>query len=154
MMRSHIGQAVQPSENGNADLAAARRFATTVPWRTSTASGANGACVQVAHVAGQVWVRDSKDPDGPVLKLPHEGWGAFVDVLRYVSVGNLVAPTLTILMITSGSVTIRERFTIRERLTIRGRVSVRNWARLVRYRVAVLVDACGVRALAGEASAA
>lgn len=147
MMRSHIGQAVQPSENGNADLAAARRSATTVSWRTSSASGAN-ACVQVAYVAGRVWVRDSKDPDGPVLKLPHEGWGAFVDVLRYATVGNLVAPTLTILMITSGSVTIRER------LTIRGRVSVRNWARLVRYRVAVLVDACGVRALAGEASAA
>ena len=148
MMRSRIGQAVQPSENGNADLAAARRSATTVSWRTSSASGTNGACVQVAHVAGRVWVRDSKDPDGPVLKLPHEGWGAFVDVLRYAKVGNLVAPTLTILMITSGSVTIRER------LTIRGRVSVRNWARLVRYRVAVLVDACGVRAPAGEASAA
>jgi Domain of unknown function (DUF397) len=122
-MRSLIGQAVQPSDHGNADPAA-------VSWRTSSASGANGACVQVAHVAGEVWVRDSKDPDGLVLKLPCEGWAAFVDVLRYATLGNVVAPTLTILIITSGSVMIRDR------LTIRGRVSVRNWASSVRYRMA------------------
>jgi hypothetical protein len=82
MMRSLLGQAVQSSDQGGADLAAVQRSATTVSWRTSSASGANGACVQVANVAGQVWVRDSKDPDGPVLKLPREGWVAFVDVVR------------------------------------------------------------------------
>lgn len=147
MIRSLIGQAVQSSDRGGADLAAVRR-SDTVSWRTSSASGANGACIQVAQVAAQVWVRDSKDPDGPVLKLPRERWGAFVDVLRCATLANLVAPTLTILMITSGSVTIRER------LMIWGLVSVRDWASSVRYRMALLVAARDVGALAGEASAA
>ncbi|MBV8997105.1 MAG: DUF397 domain-containing protein [Pseudonocardiales bacterium] len=80
-MRSLLGQVVPSSDHGGPDLAAVRRSAT-VSWRSSSASSANGACVQVAHVAGQVWVRDSKDPDGPVLKLPCEGWVAFVDVVR------------------------------------------------------------------------
>jgi len=82
MMRSLLGQAVQSSDHGGADLAAVQRSAATVSWRSSSASGGNGACVQVAHVAGQVWVRDSKDPAGPILKLPRGGWAAFVDVVR------------------------------------------------------------------------
>ncbi|MFB4296199.1 DUF397 domain-containing protein [Actinomadura sp. NTSP31] len=37
-------------------------------WRKSTRSGSNAAeCVELADAAGVVAVRDSKDPDGPVL---------------------------------------------------------------------------------------
>lgn len=39
-------------------------------WRKSTHSGSNAAeCVELAGAAGVVAVRDSKDPDGPVLLL-------------------------------------------------------------------------------------
>ncbi|GAA4236791.1 hypothetical protein GCM10022254_47300 [Actinomadura meridiana] len=39
-------------------------------WRKSSRSTSNGAeCVELAGAAGVVAVRDSKDPDGPVLLL-------------------------------------------------------------------------------------
>ncbi|XRQ03872.1 DUF397 domain-containing protein [Actinomadura welshii] len=40
-----------------------------LPWRKSTRSGSNGGdCVELSGVPGAVVaVRDSKDPDGPVL---------------------------------------------------------------------------------------
>ncbi|WP_339156032.1 DUF397 domain-containing protein [Actinomadura luteofluorescens] len=39
-------------------------------WRKSTHSGSNAAeCVELAGAVGVVAVRDSKDPDGPVLLL-------------------------------------------------------------------------------------
>jgi hypothetical protein len=42
-----------------------------VKWRKSTYTGSNGGnCVELADAAGAVAVRDSKDPDGPVLLLP------------------------------------------------------------------------------------
>ncbi|SNR42915.1 DUF397 domain-containing protein [Actinomadura mexicana] len=44
---------------------------TDAKWRRSSYSGSNGGnCVELADVAGAVVaVRDSKDPDGPVLLL-------------------------------------------------------------------------------------
>ncbi|GAA0543794.1 DUF397 domain-containing protein [Actinomadura livida] len=39
-------------------------------WRKASRSGENGGdCVELAGVPGAVAVRDSKDPDGPVLLL-------------------------------------------------------------------------------------
>lgn len=39
-------------------------------WRKASRSGENGGdCVELADAAGVVAVRDSKDPDGPVLLL-------------------------------------------------------------------------------------
>ncbi|MGW5416810.1 DUF397 domain-containing protein [Actinomadura geliboluensis] len=41
-----------------------------IHWRKSTHTGSNGGnCVELAAVTGAVAVRDSKDPDGPVLLL-------------------------------------------------------------------------------------
>jgi Domain of unknown function (DUF397) len=47
-------------------------------WRTSTHSGQNGSCVQVAaNPPGIVAVRDSKDPDGPKLIATPGAWERF-----------------------------------------------------------------------------
>jgi len=55
-------------------------------WRTSSYSGGNGGeCVQVAPEpsAGRVLVRDSKDPDGPVLALKPSDWRRFTDLVKH-----------------------------------------------------------------------
>ncbi|MEU8606000.1 DUF397 domain-containing protein [Streptomyces parvulus] len=54
-------------------------------WRKSTYSGPNGGdCVEVADgcPAGAVPVRDSKNPDGPVVTVGGKAWQSFVDGLR------------------------------------------------------------------------
>ncbi|WP_031508482.1 DUF397 domain-containing protein [Streptomyces megasporus] len=52
-------------------------------WRSSTYSGGNNECVEVAdNVPGVVPVRDSKRPSGPVLGIGPEAWRAFLDHLR------------------------------------------------------------------------
>jgi hypothetical protein len=52
-----------------------------LPWRKSSYSSDTANCVEVALVA-PVLVRDSKDPDSPVLSFVPEQWQAFVDGLR------------------------------------------------------------------------
>jgi hypothetical protein len=46
-------------------------------WRTSSRSGGNGACVEVADVDHGIAVRDSKDSGGPVLLFTPAEWEAF-----------------------------------------------------------------------------
>ncbi|WP_210589480.1 DUF397 domain-containing protein [Streptomyces sp. GESEQ-35] len=50
-------------------------------WRKSTYSDDNGGdCLEVADgVPGVVPVRDSKQPDGPVILLGATAWAAFID---------------------------------------------------------------------------
>ncbi|MEV0280023.1 DUF397 domain-containing protein [Streptomyces sp. NPDC050610] len=51
-------------------------------WSRSSYSGANGGnCVEVARGAGGtvVPVRDSKNPQGPVLRVSPEAWVSFVE---------------------------------------------------------------------------
>jgi hypothetical protein len=48
-------------------------------WKKSSkSSGAGTECVEVRQYDGVVQVRDSKDPDGPVLAFSPEQWEAFV----------------------------------------------------------------------------
>lgn len=46
-------------------------------WRTSSRSGGNGACVEIAGTADGVAVRDSKDRSGPVLVFTPDEWRVF-----------------------------------------------------------------------------
>jgi len=47
-------------------------------WRKAQKSAGNGACVEVASFQNSVAVRDSKDPNGPVLTYGQAEWGAFL----------------------------------------------------------------------------
>lgn len=52
-------------------------------WRKSSYSdGSGGNCVEVTHLdTQQVAIRDSKDPDGPVLVIAAAEFAAFLDGL-------------------------------------------------------------------------
>jgi hypothetical protein len=49
----------------------------TASWQKSSVSG-SGNCVQVTHTQVYVWVRDSKNPPGPVLGFTFDSWAAFL----------------------------------------------------------------------------
>ena len=57
---------------------------TGARWRKSSWSGNNGGnCVEVArNLPLVVAVRDSKDPEGPVLFFPPDEWQAFTAGVR------------------------------------------------------------------------
>jgi hypothetical protein len=51
-------------------------------WRKSSYSS-NGNCVEVALLpSGQVAIRDSKNPTGPVLEVSESDWRDFVTRMR------------------------------------------------------------------------
>lgn len=55
---------------------------TNLDWRKSSYS-ATGNCVEVADLPGGAKaVRDSKDPDGPVLRFTRAEWEAFTAGVR------------------------------------------------------------------------
>ncbi|MWK33833.1 DUF397 domain-containing protein [Actinomadura sp. J1-007] len=59
-----------------------------INWRKSSHSGGDSdpACVELARLAGQVWVRDSKDPEGGRLQF---GRASFAGLLVRVKRGDL-----------------------------------------------------------------
>ncbi|MFG2250758.1 DUF397 domain-containing protein [Spirillospora sp. NPDC048823] len=61
------------------------------PWRKSShSSGSEGQCVEVAALASQmVAMRDSKDPDGPMLSIAPSAW---VSLLRGIRTGSFDLP--------------------------------------------------------------
>ncbi|HUZ23521.1 MAG TPA: DUF397 domain-containing protein [Streptosporangiaceae bacterium] len=51
-------------------------------WKKSSYSTAQGNCVEVAPVRGGIALRDSKDPDGPMLTFPEDTWRAFIGAVK------------------------------------------------------------------------
>jgi hypothetical protein len=47
-------------------------------WRKSTRSGNQANCVMVRHNDASVQVKDSKNPEGPVLTFTRAEWIAFI----------------------------------------------------------------------------
>ncbi len=55
----------------------------SVRWRKSNHSGDQGECIEVAvFSAGAVGVRDSKNPDGPILTLSRRAFRMLLDQAR------------------------------------------------------------------------
>ncbi|MGH3435808.1 MAG: DUF397 domain-containing protein [Sciscionella sp.] len=52
-----------------------------IAWRKSSYSSSNGDCVEVAWREATL-VRDSKDPAGPLLRVPGAQWVAFLSAIR------------------------------------------------------------------------
>ncbi|MFE7662626.1 DUF397 domain-containing protein [Streptomyces celluloflavus] len=54
-------------------------------FQKSSYSALHGECVEVAvNIPGVVAVRDSKDPDGPILRFAPEQWSAFQRMLPLI----------------------------------------------------------------------
>lgn len=51
-------------------------------WRKSSYSSIRENCVEVAHDENTVAVRDSKDPEGPMLRLAATSFAKFLQQLR------------------------------------------------------------------------
>ena len=51
-------------------------------WRKASYSAGNGECVELASALGRISVRDSKDPEGPVLTYPADAFRSFLAAAR------------------------------------------------------------------------
>lgn len=51
-------------------------------WRKSSYSGNTGNCAEVAITESVVGIRDSKDPQGPVLVFTREQWAELVQRVK------------------------------------------------------------------------
>jgi hypothetical protein len=60
-------------------------------WLKAQSSTANGQCVELASAAAGIAIRDSKDPDGPILVYTHSEFQAFLDGARNGEFDTLVS---------------------------------------------------------------
>jgi hypothetical protein len=70
------------------DTAATRKMVLSeseragLTWLKAQSSGANGQCVEIASATGRIAVRDSKDPEGPILVYTSAEFKAFLGGVR------------------------------------------------------------------------
>ena len=55
---------------------------TGLVWLKAQSSSHNGQCVEIASTAHKIAIRDSKDPDGPILVYTPGEFRAFLDGAR------------------------------------------------------------------------
>jgi uncharacterized protein DUF397 len=65
-----------------ADHATLTGVTAPLAWRKSSYSSDTINCVEVAPTPDAVAVRDSKDPDGPILWFGTDAWQRFVNAVR------------------------------------------------------------------------
>lgn len=53
-----------------------------IKWQKARRSLGSGACVELASLDDKIVMRDSKDPDGPILSFTHAEIDAFLDGAR------------------------------------------------------------------------
>jgi hypothetical protein len=73
---------------GKITLSASERV--SLAWIKARSSTANGACVEVASAVGNIAIRDSKDPNGPILVYTPSEFRAFLEGARNGEFDNLV----------------------------------------------------------------
>jgi hypothetical protein len=71
---SGIGTSKTTGEQRISFMAAQPNQDSTLIWRKSSASGGDGACVEVAQSGSFMLVRDSRDQSGAVLKFTPGQW--------------------------------------------------------------------------------
>jgi hypothetical protein len=54
-------------------------------WRKASHSVGNGECVEVSSALGRVSVRDSKDPEGPVLNYSADTFRSFLGTAKKIA---------------------------------------------------------------------
>ena len=64
------------ASTGKITLTEAER--TSLAWLKAQSSSHNGACVEIAKAVGNIAIRDSKDPDGPILVYTPAEFKAFL----------------------------------------------------------------------------
>jgi hypothetical protein len=55
---------------------------SNLTWLKAQSSTINGQCVEIASIADKVAMRDSKDPDGPILVYTSAEFSAFLEGAR------------------------------------------------------------------------
>lgn len=55
---------------------------TNLVWRKARRSTNDGACVEIASVVGEIALRDSKDPSGPILVYTSGAFSAFIEGVK------------------------------------------------------------------------
>jgi len=63
----------------------------SLTWLKAQSSTNNGQCVEIASTAGKVAIRDSKDPDGPILVYTSREFSAFLEGARSGEFDSLAA---------------------------------------------------------------
>jgi len=53
-----------------------------ITWHKASRSVGNGECVEISSHPGLVWIRDSKNPEGPVLSYPADAFRTFLDAVK------------------------------------------------------------------------
>lgn len=63
-------------------MSAAKIESCSPAWRKARRSMGAGDCIEVSPVVGGILVRDSKNPDGAVLRYQETAWRSFLAAAR------------------------------------------------------------------------